>query len=168
MAWNVTITIQDNKRKLAYMSFHIWQYDPSLEQSVSFEDAENGVLDLLPILVPLIAGKIIGVHIGRPIAWTTTKPEPDDTSDVEEKGVFKFGTGESEVIITIPTIRDDIFIDGTGDIDEFNEYVAPFTFAMYDGSGSALEYYKASDNRDVPIAFLINGKKRFRKSSKRR
>lgn len=165
--WQATLTVKDNKNKVSFINIYIEYNNSDIGGTNSWENAENAILDLLPVIDNMINGQITRTAISREITLPGgLKAMPGSTADVEEKGVFIFSTNASRPEVTIPTFKDSLVITGSDKINQSDTDVALFIFMMIDGSGTALNFVHPSDNRDTEIVSFIDAYERFRKSGK--
>lgn len=162
IAWELTLTIVDEADKQSKVTIYFENADSDLEDGYNtFESINDAAQELLPVIDSMITGQIKRASIGRAIRLPSElKGFATSTSDVEEKGLFIFKTSYSRPRISIPTIKDSIIVDGGSWIDQSDPDVAMFIFMMIDGSGTAMDFTHASDNRcdviyDLDTAYEI-------------
>lgn len=168
MPFQAHITVKDAKKKISVIKLFIQWYDDSVPAYNTDADVEAALLEILPVIDNMIAGQIIHCSISRSMDLPDgLKTSPASTADVEEKANFVFLTPYSKPKITLPTIKDSLVVNGSDVLDESDEDVAMFIFLITDGSSTAWDFVRASDNRDVQIVSYQKAEERFRASGKR-
>jgi hypothetical protein len=97
-------------------------------------------------------------------AHESAQAQPPETADVERKGVFTFtdSAGFSS-IMSVPSIKNTVVIDGTNKIDDADTNVTAFVAGVVTGAGLAA---RAISYHGVSFASVRRSKKSHRKSSK--
>lgn len=165
LEWRVTVTIRDNSSNRSRMAIWFQKEDDGGAIQITYAGVAAAMDYLLPIIDDMINGQIIGCSISREIPLVAgLKVAPNASSDVEEIGVFKFRTLESDVFIKIPTWQDNLVLSGTDVIDTDDPDVTDFIFAVIDGTATPLEDVRPSDNRGLSVFAFVEAYEQFRQS----
>ena len=161
----VTYTIQDNKGKLSYASVWLKYNYPDIPATSSLDNLISASQYIASLIDPLISGQIVNISVTRQVELPIgLSGAPSTVSDVEEKGVFVFGTSNSRTLIILPTILDTLIVSGTDNINQSDVNVTQLIFDFTDGSGSPLENIHPSDNRDNAFSQFYDAYELFKAS----
>lgn len=160
----VVVTFRDRKGKTATTEVKI-PTGLTLDNMIEFAQ------DLVVLIDPITNGQIISVSIGIRVDTSALglTSAPGSTADVEEKGVFQFGTAlGTYTSVNIPCISDSDVVDGSDELDTSDVEIAAFIAAMTGGiTLTDLSVVQPTDSREEDITNLVFARERFRSSGKR-